>query len=730
MVTTVYVADLAADLARVKDPVCGMMVTPGVAKGGGAEHAGEEYWFCNPKCNAKFVAEPEKFLAGGPQPMITEAPPGTMWVCPMCPEVREISPVPCPTCGMALEPEAMTVDAPASPELRTMTIRLAVCAALAVPLVVIAMAMLHLPWVEASLATVIVGYGGLPLFARGLRWGRPNMFTLIAIGVTAAYAFSVYGLLRGGPLYFEAAGAIVTLTLLGQVLELRARAATSGALRALLSLAPTTVRRIMPDGRDLDVDIATVKAGHRLRVRPGERIPTDGIVREGTSAVDESMITGEPMPAVKGVGDRVTGGTLNTNGALIVGATRVGGDTLLAQIVKLVGEAQRSRAPIQQLADRIAAVFTPTVIAISIVTAITWFALGSPDRALVNGIAVLIIACPCALGLATPMSIMVATGRGAQLGVLVRSAEALQRLAVADTLLVDKTGTLTVGKPTLVGDVPDDALALAAALERASEHPIATAIVAAATARGLTIPKAKDVVAEPGLGVRGTIDGRTVRLGSARYVSPQLSPSGDGVRPLQEPLTHVYLVDGDSPPVAFTIADTIKATSAAALTSLRADGFHIIMLTGDTAAGAAPVAQELGITDVRAGLLPAEKLAVVEELQRAGRIVAMAGDGINDAPALARADVGIAMGTGTDVAIHSAAITLVTGDLQALLRARRLARATITNIRQNLAFAFLYNSIGIPLAALWTLSPMFASAAMSLSSVSVIANALRLRRAG
>jgi len=717
VVTTVYVADLAADLAKVRDPVCGMMVTPGVAKGGGAEHAGEEYWFCNPKCNAKFVAEPEKFLAGHVEPMVTAAPPGTMWVCPMCPEIREPTPVPCTSCGMALEPEAMTADAGPSPELRTMTIRLAVCAVLAGPLVVIAMAMLHLPWVEAALATIIVGYGGLPLFTRGLRWGRPNMFTLIAIGVTAAYAFSIVGLLRGGPLYFEAAGAIVTLTLLGQVLELRARAATSGAIRALLSLAPTTVRRIMPDGRELDVDIAAVKPGHRLRVRPGERIPTDGIVREGASSVDESMITGEPMPVLKGVGDRVTGGTLNTNGALIVGATRVGGETLLAQIVKLVGEAQRSRAPIQQLADRIAAVFTPTVIAIAIITAITWFALGSSDRALVNGVAVLIIACPCALGLATPMSIMVATGRGAQLGVLVRSAEALQRLAVADTLLVDKTGTLTVGKPTLVGDVPDDALAIAASLERASEHPIASAIVAAATARGLKLPKITDIVAEPGLGVRGTLEGRIVRLGSARYAS------------ISDPAPHtVYLVDGDTRPVAFTIADTIKSTSAAALASLRAEGFHIIMLTGDTAAGAAPVAQELGITDVRAGLLPAEKLAVVEELQRAGRIVAMAGDGINDAPALARADVGIAMGTGTDVAIHSAAITLVSGDLQGLLRARRLAHATIANIRQNLAFAFLYNSIGIPLAALWTLSPMFASAAMSLSSVSVIANALRLRR--
>jgi Cu+-exporting ATPase len=706
------------DLAKVKDPVCGMMVTPGVAKGGGAEHAGEEFWFCNPKCNAKFVAEPEKFLAGHIEPMVVSAPPGTMWVCPMCPEVREVSPVPCPTCGMALEPEAITADAPASPELRTMTLRLAICAALTVPLVIIAMGMLGLPWIEAALATIIVGYGGLPLFARGLRWGRPNMFTLIAIGVTAAFAFSAVGLLRGGPLYFEAAGAIVTLTLLGQVLELRARAATSGAIRALLSLAPTTVRRIMPDGRELDVDLGAVKPGHRLRVRPGERIPTDGLVREGSSSIDESMITGEPMPVAKTIGDRVTGGTLNTTGALIIGATRVGGDTLLAQIVKLVGEAQRSRAPIQQLADRIAAIFTPTVIAIAIATAITWFALGSPDRALVNAVAVLIIACPCALGLATPMSIMVATGRGAQLGVLVRSAEALQRLAVADTLLVDKTGTLTIGKPTLVGDVPDDALALAAALERASEHPIAIAITTAATARGLKLPKVTDIVAEPGLGVRGTIDGRTVKLGSARYAN------------LADAAPHtVYLVDGDSSPVAFTIADAVKPTSAAALTALRAEGFSIIMLTGDTAAGAAPIARELGITDVRAGLLPAEKLAVVEELQRAGRIVAMAGDGINDAPGLARADVGIAMGTGTDVAIHSAAITLVSGDINALLRARRLARATISNIRQNLAFAFLYNSIGIPLAALWTLDPMFASAAMSLSSVSVIANALRLRRA-
>jgi len=774
-----FVADPETVLARAaeraaapttKDPVCGMTVKVGFARGGSATHEGHDYWFCNPKCREKFVADPAMYLEraepAAPSVPAPVTPPGAapvMFTCPMHPEIRQPGPGDCPICGMALEPEMPSLDEGPNPELVDMTRRFWIGAAITLPLLVLAMgemvgftpfAARTRAWIELALATPVVMWVGAPLFTRGwdsLRNRSLNMFTLIAIGTGTAYGFSLIATLapgiipaavRGGsgevPVYFEAAAAIVCLVLLGQVLELRARQATSGAIKALLGLAPKTARRIGKTG-DEDVALELIQVGDRLRVRPGERVPVDGVVVEGGSSVDESMLTGEPMPVEKAHGDAVTGGTLNTTGGFVMEARRVGRDTLLAQIVAMVAEAQRSRAPIQQLADRVAAWFVPAVLVIAVATAVVWGVAGPEPRlahAVVNAVAVLIIACPCALGLATPMSIMVATGHGASLGVLIRKAEALEVLARVDTIVIDKTGTLTEGKPRLAaittapGTTEATALELAAALERSSEHPLAAAILEAAKDRGLAIPPSSDFTSVPGGGVRGTVNGRRVALGNAGFVGEAAAKLEAG-RPGQ---TVVYLAIDDAPAAAIAVSDPIKPTTGEAIRALHAEGLRLVMLTGDSKATAAAVAGELGIDDVIAEVKPDGKRAAIERLRREGRVVAMAGDGVNDAPALATADVGIAMGTGTDVAIQSAGITLVRGDLRGLVRAHRLGRATLRNIRQNLAFAFIYNSLGIPIAAGvlypvfgWLLSPMLASAAMSLSSVSVITNALRLR---
>ncbi|MEP7346135.1 MAG: heavy metal translocating P-type ATPase [Gemmatimonadaceae bacterium] len=762
------------NVAKVKDPVCGMSVTPGNAKGGSAVHAGQEYWFCNPKCREKFLADPAKYVApsAAPKPVTSEEA-SSIYTCPMHPEVRQKGPGTCPKCGMALEPEMPTAEEGPNHELADMTRRFWISAMLAVPVLVLAMGEMigftplgpsTRTWVELALATPVVLWGGLPFFVRGwssIRNRSLNMFTLIALGTGVAFAYSVLATLvpsvipstmRGHdgavPVYFEAAAVIVALVLLGQVMELRARSATSGAIRALLKLAPKTARRISATGVDEDVPLEHVQVGDKLRVRPGERVPVDGVVLEGSSSVDESMITGEPIPVEKGPGDTVTGGTLNATGGFVVTAERVGRDTLLAQIVKMVAEAQRSRAPIQRLADRVAAWFVPAVVAVAVVTAIVWSVAGPEPRlahAMINAVAVLIIACPCALGLATPMSIMVATGRGAGLGILIRKAEALEELERVDTIVVDKTGTLTEGKPrlasisTLAGTTDDEALRLAAALERSSEHPLAAAIIDAAKERNIELTPVQNFTSITGGGVRGTIDGKQVVLGNARLVNDskinvdELAARTDQLR--REGQTVVYLAVDGVAIAALGVADPIKPTTAEAIKSLHAEGLKIIMLTGDSKLTAAAVAKTLGLDDVIAGVVPDQKRGLVDQLRRDGKVVAMAGDGVNDAPALAAADVGIAMGTGTDVAIQSAGITLVKGDLRGIVRARQLSRATLRNIRQNLTFAFAYNLLGVPIAAgvLYPvfgilLSPMIASAAMSLSSVSVIMNALRLRR--
>ena len=766
-------------MTTVIDPVCGMDVTPGDAAGGSAEHAGTTYWFCNPGCRERFVADPARFLhPSEPSQVAPGSPRGKdtrVYTCPMHPEVRQVGPGSCPKCGMALEPLEVTADEGPNHELVDMTRRFRVSLALTVPVLALAMGEMLAPslvaalgpaawlWSQLVLSTPVVLWGGWPFFVRGwqsLATRNLNMFTLIALGTGAAFAYSVFAVLfpdalphamrHGGvpPVYFEAAAVITTLVLLGQVLELRARSATSGAIRALLGLQPKTARRLRQDGSEEDVPLEHVAVGDRLRVRPGERVPVDGVVLEGRSAVDEALVTGEPIPVEKEPGSRVTGGTVNGTGSFVMRADRVGADTLLAQIVRMVGLAQRSRAPIQRLADQVSAWFVPAVVAAAALTGLAWGLLGPEPRlayALVNSVAVLIIACPCALGLATPMSIMVATGRGALAGVLIKHAEALETLEKVDTLLVDKTGTLTEGKPRLVSVVTADdvseaeILALASGLERGSEHPLAAAILAGAAARGVAPTSVDAFRSLTGRGVIGEAGGRRVALGNARLLEElgidagELGKRAEALR--EEGQTVMFLAAGDVVVGILGVADPVKASAPQAIRDLQGEGLRVIMVTGDSAATARAVARTLGLDDVIAEVLPERKAEIVRRFQAEGRVVAMAGDGVNDAPALAAADVGIAMGTGTDVAMESAGITLVQGDLGGIVRARRLSRVTMRNIRQNLAWAFVYNVLGVPVAAgvLYPLtglllSPMIASAAMSLSSVSVIANALRLRR--
>jgi P-type Cu+ transporter len=733
--------------AGVRDPVCGMTVDPQQAAGS-AVYQGQNYYFCSKGCAAKFQADPEKYLhpAATPEPMQPEAV-GVEYTCPMHPEVRQIGPGSCPKCGMALEPVHFTAASAdeVNPEYTDMLRRFWLSVPPSAILLGLMFVGVHWPWLELVLASPVVLWAGWPIFERA--WASLvnrslNMFTLIGAGAGAAYLYSVIATVapgifpdslrhHGGELasYFEPAAVIVCLVLLGQVLELRARSQTSSAIKALLKLAPDTARRIQPDGTEADVALDRVHPGDLLRVRPGERVPVDGVVTEGSSFVDESMITGEPIPVEKAPGSRTTGGTVNGTGAFVMKAEHVGAETLLARIVQMVSNAQRSRAPIQRLADRVSAVFVPTVMAVAILTFIVWALVGPQPRltyALVNAVAVLIIACPCALGLATPMSIMVGTGRGATAGVLIRNAEALESLEKVNTLVVDKTGTLTEGKPKLLSAPDAEVLRLAASVEKLSEHPLAAAIVAGALERNLVLSKAEQFEAVPGKGVTAMVDGHRVSVG--KPATPADEPNESG-----QTIVHVT-IDGQ-PAGTLGLADPVKQTAREAIDSLHRDGLRIVMLTGDNRSAAEVVARSLGIDEVQADVLPDGKADAVAKLQAQGRIVAMAGDGINDAPALARANVGIAMGSGTDVAMESAAITLVKGDLRGIVRARALSKATMRNIRQNLFFAFVYNVIGVPLAAgvLYPffgllLSPIVASAAMTFSSVSVIANALRLRK--
>lgn len=757
----------------VRDPVCGMDVDTRTAVH--KHHLGDaDYYYCSAGCLTKFKADSGRYLNpqathSATQPNVAE---GTIWTCPMHPEIRRSGLGSCPICGMALEPLKPTVDEGPNPELIDMTRRFGVSLVLSLPLLILTMGadlfgwellpMQLSSWVQLALATPVVLWGGWPFFDRfwaSLKTRNLNMFTLIGLGVGAAYGYSLVATISpelfpvslrtmGGhvPVYFEAAAVITTLVLLGQVLELRARAATGKAIRALLGLAPKTARRVR-DGDEEDVPLEHVHVGDLLRVRPGEKIPVDGIVVEGRSAVDESMITGEPVPVGKVAEDKVTGATVNGTGALLMRAERVGRDTMLSQIVRMVAAAQRSRAPIQALADKVSAWFVPSVVAVSVLAFIAWnvFGVTAPlSHAIVNAIAVLIIACPCALGLATPMSIMVGTGRGAAAGVLVKNAEALELMENIDTLVVDKTGTLTVGKPKLIavttvsGFEETDVLRLAAALERGSEHPLAAAIVEGAEDRGLDVPTSGDFESRTGKGVAGTAEGRKVALGNVALMSDfdvdssSLQARADELRSEGQGVMFVAL-DGRLAGLV-VVADPVKDSAAEAITELHREGIRIVMLTGDNRHTAEAVARRVGIDEVMAEVLPDQKQAKVEQLRKEGRRIAMAGDGINDAPALAAADVGIAMGTGTDVAMESASVTLVKGDLRGIVRARRLSRAVMRNIRQNLFFAFVFNAAGVPIAAgvlyPWfqiLLSPIIAGAAMSLSSVIVIGNSLRLR---
>jgi Cu+-exporting ATPase len=824
--------DLSKSAPVVKDPVCGMSVNPATTKHR-HQHAGKPHYFCGGQCVEKFKADPEKYLTQSARPhsssLVTLDKPAIRsvpaqaattsakgsYLCPMCPHVHASKPGPCPTCGMALEPETplagtrteytcpmhpeivrpgpgtcpicgmaleprtLTAIDEENPELRDMTRRFWISLALTVPLLAIATAVMlpgmpgeHAPpftlsWIELLFATPVVLWGGWPFFQRG--WASivnrsTNMFTLIAMGTGVAYLFSLVATVFPGifpasfgtsgemngtpPLYFEPAAAIVTLVLLGQVLELRARSRTGAAIRALLDLSPKTAR-LLRDGTEQDIPLENVKPGDRLRVRPGEKIPVDGVVLEGTSSVDESMITGESMPIVKEQGSRVIGATVNATGSFVMRADRVGSETLLARIVRMVSQAQRSRAPIQRLADRVAAWFVPAVIATAVLTFIAWSLLGPEPRlahALVNAVAVLIIACPCALGLATPMAIMVGTGRGARAGVLIKNAEALEILEKVNTLVFDKTGTLTEGKPTVesvvtVSGVDESELVrLIASLEQGSEHPLGSAIVAAAKQNKIPLASATEFQSHTGLGISGKVSGQIVAAGNEKLFH-QLRLSMDALKLRAEDLrrngqTVIFAAIDGRPAGLIGIADPVKPSTPQALRDLKAAGLRIVMLTGDSHSTAKAVAAKLGIDDFEAEVLPDTKSEVVRRLQKQGRTVAMAGDGINDAPALAQADVGIAMGTGTDVAIESAGVTLVKGDLAGILRARRLSQATMRNIRQNLFFAFIYNLLGVPIAAgvLYPffgllLSPILAATAMSFSSVSVITNSLRLRKA-
>jgi len=765
--------------ATAVDPVCGMTVVPGEAAGGSATHEGTTYHFCSPHCRTRFEGDPATFVGGGEAaPSSGDGAGPVEYTCPMHPEIVRSEPGACPICGMALEPRTVSLDDEPSEELRDMSRRFWFSAALTSPVFLLAMSEMLpgrpvqatfpgrvLDLIQFALAAPVVLWGGWPFFVRGwhsLVRRSVNMFTLIAMGTGAAFAFSTFAVLfpalvphgfagHAGriPVYFEAAAVITTLVLLGQVLELRARHATGGAIKALLGLAPKTARRVEDDGREVDVPLESVVVGDLVRVRPGEKVPVDGVVVSGRSAVDESMVTGEPMPVDKAEGDDVVGATLNRTGSIVVRAARVGRDTLLAQIVQRVGEAQRSRAPIQRLADVVSSWFVPIVIAVAVTAAFAWGLFGPEPRlahALVNAVAVLIIACPCALGLATPMSVMVGVGRGAQAGVLMRDAEALELLEKADVLVVDKTGTLTEGRPRLTSVIATDGfdetavLEWAAAVERGSEHPLAAAVVAGAEDRGVRSLAAEEFASFTGLGVGATVEGVPVLVGDERWMRERDIPSGDlesSAETLRrEGATVVFVAVSGRLVGLLAISDPIKASSPRALSELAAEGLRVIMLTGDHHDTAAAVARSLGIAEFEAGVLPDRKADVVKRLQAEGRIVAMAGDGINDAPALAQAHVGIAMGNGTDVAMESAKITLVKGDLAGIVKARKLSRATLRNIRQNLFFAFVYNAVGVPIAAgaLYPafgvlLSPMIASAAMSLSSVSVIANALRLRKA-
>jgi P-type Cu+ transporter len=789
---------ILGSVPKIKDPVCGMNVDP-QRPAGKVDHGGKTYYFCSLRCAERFKREPEKFLATSGvagmehqaallrrhEPLPAQAPASPVaasktarYTCPMHPQIVQIGPGHCPICGMALEPMDVFAEVEADPEYDSMRLRFWVSAALSFPLLLLSMLGeslgLHLApnvlnGIELLLATPVVLWGGWPFFKRfwaSLVNRSPNMFTLIGLGTGAAYLNSLAATLfpqlfpasfrdmHGAvPVYFEAAAVITTLVLLGQVLELRARQQTSRAIRSLLNLAPHQAHLLAADGTEKDVALDQVMVGDRLRVRPGERVPVDGVIREGASALDESMVTGEPMPVEKTAGDKVTGGTLNTSGSFIMEAERVGNETMLAQIVKLVSEAQRSRAPMQRLADKVSGYFVPAVIVAAILAFFGWTFLGPEPRfayGLVAAVAVLIIACPCALGLATPMSIMVAVGRGAHVGVLVRNAEALEALAKVDTLVIDKTGTLTEGKP-LVGAVTvvtgsgftkDDLLALAASVEAPSEHPLARAIVAAAKEKGMTLAEVSEFRASPGGGVEGRVRGDRVIVGTSKFLQDKGMKAALG--------SNLYMGLGLDGPAAtsfvliamnekfagvIALADFIKESTPEAIRALQNEGLRIVILTGDRKDAAKAIADKLGIKEVEGEVLPQQKAEIVKRLKSEGRIVAMAGDGINDAPALAAADVGIAMGTGTDVAIESAGITLVKGDLRGIVRARKLSRATIRNIKQNLWFAFLYNAIGVPIAAgaLYPafgllLSPMLASAAMSFSSVSVITNALRLRK--
>ena len=773
------------DAAKVTDPVCGMTVDPRGSKHR-FDHHGRTFHFCSARCRERFAAEPAKFLGDTPEPEAPDpdapdpdAPAWAIWTCPMHPEIRQDHAGNCPICGMALEPVAPAAESGPNPELLDMSRRFWIGLVLVVPLVVLAMADfipgVHLTRIIAPrwsiflqfvLASPVVLWSGWPFFVRGwqsFRRRHLNMFSLITLGVGTAYLYSLVATFAPGifpagfrgadgtvATYFEAAAVITVLVLLGQVLELRAREQTGGAIRALLNLAPKRALRLRPDGTDEQITLDRVQVGDRLRIRPGDGVPVDGIVLEGRSSVDESLVTGESMPVSKEAGAKLIGGTVNGTGALIMRADKVGAETVLARIVAMVAEAQRSRAPIQRLADAVAGYFVPVVVGVAVSAFIGWSVWG-PSPALAFGllaaVSVLIIACPCALGLATPMSIQVGVGKGASMGVLIRSAEALERMQRVDTLVVDKTGTLTMGKPRVTQIVPAEGfteqavLSLAAGLERSSEHPLGAAIVAAAQAQGLALEVPEDFRSITGQGVQGMIGGRPVMLGNAKLMEAgqvDISALADTAEQLRgSGATALFAAVDGRPAGVIAVADPVKESTAPALDALRRDGVRIVMLTGDNRRTAEAVARQLGIADIEADVLPEDKHRVIRRLRSEGRVVAMAGDGVNDAPALAEADVGIAMGTGTDVAIQSAGVTLVKGDLIGIARARQLSRATMRNIRQNLFFAFVYNALGVPVAAgvLYPafgilLSPIIAALAMSLSSVSVVANALRLRRVG